>query len=193
MADFWKHFENTLFENTLKHTIWKPLKHLGDFWKHFETHYLETIWNTQFENHWNLWGILKTLWNTQFENTLKHILIKYNLKTIETYGKFENTLKYIIWKHFETHNLKTIETYGRFLKTLWNTLFKNTLKHTIWKPLKHLGDFLKHFENHIDTPLSYHHWGVTIETLGFKLALKWNTYVQPCMERKSAFFTLLNV
>ena len=281
MGEFWKHFE-TLFENTLKHiiwkplkpmssailntiethnlktietygrflkkfwntfwkhTIWKPLKPMGDFWKHFETHYLKTLLNTQFENHWNLWEIfentlkhiiwkqfemhnlktietyeefwkhfethhLKTLWNLWeiFENTLKHILKTYNLKTIETYGEFwkhfeTHYLKTIetyedFWKHFETHNLKTIETYGRFLKTLWNTLFENTLKHTIWKSLKHLGDFWKHFENHIDTPLSYHHSGVTIETLGFQLALKWNTYVQPCMERKSAFFTLLNV
>ena len=41
------------------------------------------------------------------------------------------------------------------------------------------------FEN---TPLSYGHSSVTIETLGFQLALKWNTYVQPCMERISAFF-----
>ena len=252
----WKHFEthnlktietfgrflktlwNTLFGNNLKHTIWKIIETYGEFWKHFETHYLKTIetyedfWK-HFETHY-----LKRLWNTQFENTLKHILKKYNLKTIETYGRilktlwntlFENTLKHTIWKplkhlgdfwkHFETHYLETIwntqfenhwnlwgilktlwntlfENHWNLwglLKTLWNTLFEKTLKHTIWKPLKHLGDFWKHFENHIDTPLSYHHSGVTIETLGFQLALKWNTYVQPCMERKSAFFTLLNV
>ena len=46
------------------------------------------------------------------------------------------------------------------------------------------------FEN---TPQSYGHSSVTIETLGFQLALKWNTNVQPCMDRKSAFFTLLKV
>ena len=125
---------------------------------------------TQFENHWNLWGILKTLWNTQFENTLKHILKKYNLKTIETYGEF--------WKHFETHYLKSIETYEDFwkhfethyLKTLWNTqlenywnlweIFENTLKHIIWK----------HFETHNLK---------TTETFGRFLKTLWKTYWYP--------------
>ena len=207
MRDFWKHFE-THFENIQFENHWNlwenfenTLKHI--IWKHFETHnlktietferFLKTLWNTQFENTFKhilkntIWKPLKPIGN--FENTLKHII----WKPLKPMRNFENTLKHIIWKHFETHNLKTIETYQRFLKTLWNTLFENTLKHTIWKPLKHLGDFWKHFENHIDTLLSYHHSGVTIETLGFQLALKWNTYVQPCMERKSAFFTLLNV
>ena len=68
---------------------------------------MKTLWNTSFENHWNLMG------------------------------KF--------WKHFETHHLKTIETYGEF-----------------WK-------------HPTDTPLNYGHSGVTIETLGFQMALKWNT------------------
>ena len=180
---------------------------MRDFWKQFETHFE----NIQFENHWNIWGILKTLWNTLFGNNLKHTI----WKPLKPVRNFENTLKHTIWKHFETHFekirfenhwnlweiLKTLwntlfENHWNLcglLKTLWNTLFENTLKHTVWKPLKHLGDFWKHFETHIDTPLSYHHSGVTIETLGFQLALKWNTYVQPCMERKSAFFTLLNV
>ena len=222
----WKHFETygELKKNTLKHNL-KIIETYEEFWKHFETYNLKTILNL----------------SEIFENTLKHILKKYNLKTFETYGRilktlwntlFENTLKHTIWKslkhlgdfwkHFETHYLETIwntqfenhwnlwgllktlwstqfenhwntlfENHWNLwglLKTLWNTLFENTLKHTIWKPLKHLGDFWKHFENHIDTPMSYHHSGVTIETLGFQLALKWNTYVQPCMERKSAFF-----
>ena len=153
--------------------------------------------DTQFENHWNLWGILKILWNTFWKDTIWNPL--------KPMGNFENTLKHLIWKHFETHHLKT----------LWNTLFENTLKHIIWKPLKpmgdfwkhfetyylktlwnthfekplkHLGDFWKHFENHIDTPLSCHHSGVTIETLCFQLALKWNTWGCAVMHGKKICF-----
>ena len=168
----WKQFETyerflkTLWNIIWKHTIWKPLKPMGNLKKkHFETHYLktlwntqfenhwnnwgifentethylETIWNTQFENHWNLWGILKTLWNTSFENTLKHIWKNTIWKPLKPMGNFENTFE----TQFENHwNLWGL------LKTLWNTLFENTLKHTIWKPLKHMGDFWKHFETH---------------------------------------------
>ena len=98
------HLENTQFENTLKHIIWKPLKPMRNFentlkdiiWKHFETHYLKTLWNTSFENTLKPMG---DFWK-HFET---HYLKTYNLKTIETYGRF--------LKHFETHNLKT----------LWNT------------------------------------------------------------------------
>ena len=235
-----------IFEDTLKHIIWKhfethnmkTIETYGEFWKHFETHnlkiietygrFLNTLWNTFWKH--TIWKPLKPMGN--FENTLKHIIWKHfetygrflktlwniiwkhsethNLKTIETYEEFwkhfetynlktlwnlwkifENTLKHIIWKHFETHHLKIIETYeefwkhfetyGKFLKTLWNTLFENTLKHTIWKPYWY------------PTELSPLRCDVTTETLGFQLALKWNTYVQSCMERKSAFFTLLKV
>ena len=134
--------------------------------RNFENTLKHIIWK-HFETYVRF---LKTLWNTLFENTLKHIIWKH----FETYEEF--------WKHFETHNLKT-------LWNLWE-IFENTLKHIIWKHfethyLKTVWNTL--FENHIDTPLSYHHLGVTIETLGFQLALKWNTYVQSCTERKSAF------
>ena len=73
-------------------------------------------------------------------------------------GNFENTLKYIIWKHFEIHHLKTIETCGRFLKTL--------LKHIIWKPLKLLWDFWKHFETHKFWKYFQMHHLKTTETYG---------------------------
>ena len=63
-----------------------------------------------------------------------------------------------IWKHFETHNLKTIETYGE-----------------IWK-------------HPTDTPLSYGHSGVTIESSGFQLALKWNTWVCAIMHGENICF-----
>ena len=175
-----------------------------------------TFWNISFEKHWNLWGILKTLWNTfwkhfethhlktietyrefwkrfetHFENTLKHIICK-PLKPI---GNFENTLKHIIWKPLKHIICKPLKPIGNFENTLkhiiWKPLkpmrnFENTLKHIIWKPLKPIGNF-ENTLKHIDTPVSCIHSGVTIETLGFQLALKWNTYVQPCMKRKSAF------
>ena len=64
-----------------------------------------------------------------------------------------------IWKHFETDHLKTIETYGRF-----------------WKQPN-------------DISLIYGHSGVTIETLGFQLALKWNTWECALMHgEKICFF-----
>ena len=82
-----------------------------------------------------------------FENTLKHVI----LKTVETYGEF--------WKHFETHNFENHWNLWQILKTLWNISFENH-----WNILKY-----------IDTPLRHGHSGVTIETLGFQMGLKWNT------------------
>ena len=49
-GEFSRHFE-TLFEDTLKHIIWKPLKFMrsSSILNTIETHYLKTLWN--------LWGI----------------------------------------------------------------------------------------------------------------------------------------
>ena len=104
---------------------------MGDFWKHFDTHFE----NIQFENHWNLWGILKTLWNTLFENIV--------WKPLKHMGNFENTLKDIIWKP---------------LKPMVN--FENTLKNAIWKSLKPMGDFWKHFETHFENIQFENHWNL---------------------------------
>ena len=179
------------FKNSLKHIFWKPLKPMRDFEKKnnfetifFENHWnqweiLKSLWNNFFENHWNLWEILKSLWNVFF------------LKTIETYERF--------WKVFETIFLKTIETYERFRKVFETIFFENhwnlweILEHFethVLKNIKSYGGLWKHFETqnmktietygrfrkHFDTPLSYGHSGVAIETLGFQMALKWNTW-----------------
>ena len=181
------------FENTLKHTTWKALKPMRTFektlkyiiWKHFETYeifekHFETYFeNIQFENHWNLWGILKTLWNTLLKHCETH-----NLKIIETYGKFLKTLlKHIIWKPLKPMgNFQNILKH--YLKTLWNTLFENhwnlwgvlqlwtPLKHIIWKHFENYGEFLKnHSETHyLKTIEIYeefcnfeHHWNTSFE------------------------------
>ena len=125
---FWKplkpmrKFENSLkhinFGNTLKHIILKTIETYGDFWKHFETHH--------FENHWNLWGILKTLWNTSFEKPLKPM------------RKFENTLKHIIWKPFKPmgeiwkHPTDTLLSHGHSGVTFENLGFQLALKWNTW-------------------------------------------------------------
>ena len=76
---------------------------------------------------------------------------------------FENTLKHIIWKQFEI--------YERFLKTLWNTFWK----HTIWKPLKPMGEYWKHFETHnLKTIETYDKFGKHFETHNLKTL--WNTF-----------------
>ena len=129
---------------------------------------LKTLWDTQFENHWNLWGILKILWNTFWKDTIWNPL--------RPMGEF--------WKHFETHNFEnTLKTHH--LKTLWNTLFENhlnlweifenTLKHIIWKPLKPMGDFWKHFETyHLKTL-----WNTQFENPLKHLGDFWKPYWYP--------------
>ena len=144
MSEFSKHSERHRFE-----MIFKPM---GDVWKHFETH--------SFNDHSNLC--------VNFQNTLKHIISEYTLKhmvwkSLKPMGNFQN--------EYQRHNFQTLwNTLG--LKTFWNTsiwkhfetlweIFENTLKHiiwkhTIWKPLKPMGDFWntlkhtiwKHFETH---------------------------------------------
>ena len=65
-----------IFENTLKHIIWKPLKPMGKF-----ENTLKTI-----ETYGKIWKHFETeIW-----------------KPLKTMGKFENTLKHIIWKLFES-------------------------------------------------------------------------------------------
>ena len=178
------------------------MKTIETYGEHFETDHLKTI-----ETYGEIWKHFET---HNFENTLKHMIWKH----FETYGE--------IWKQFETHNLKTIETYGEIWKhietygeiwkhfethnfenhwNLWGNL-KTLLKHIIWKPLKHMGNFethnlktietygeiWKHFEtHHLKTIETYgiwnlkhifeNHWNLwgnlkTLETHNFENTLK---------------------